>query len=406
MPYYKSNLDVAGAEILNARLQNLGSAPATTAEGRYYYDTTSHTFKYRSDTGWVSVATSVPSTTYDANTIIKADNDDTPIALTVSADTIVGRVTGVNGGVISALTAAQTRTWLGTLDQFTAPSSAISMGSQRVTNVATPTGATDAANMAYVDSVAQGLDIKTAVRVASTGNVNRTSPGAAIDGVTLTAGDRVLLKNQSTGNQNGIYIFNGASSAMTRSTDADTSAEVKSGMFTFVAEGTANSDRGYVLTTDNPITLDTTSLTFTQFSGAGTVVGTSNRISVTGNQIDIDAAYVGQASITTLGTVATGVWHGTAVAVLYGGTGATDIATARSNLGTVGRYVTTVGNGSATSFTVTHSLGSVDVMVELYDTSSKQTVYADITRIDANSVTVGGFITAPSSGAISVVVLG
>lgn len=131
-------------------------------------------------------------------------------------------------------------------------------------------GSTQLATTAYVDAAAAaaaaGLDVKQSVRLGSTANVTISSPGATIDGVTVTNGDRILLKNQTTGSQNGIYIFNGAASAMTRASDADSSIEVTSGMFVFITEGTAGANKGYVLTTPDPITLGTTSLAFTQFS--------------------------------------------------------------------------------------------------------------------------------------------
>ena len=125
----------------------------------------------------------------------------------------------------------------------------------------------------YVDAVKQSLDIKDSVRVASTENIdiaNDLENGDTLDGVTLATGDRVLLKNQSTASENGIYVVV-ASGAASRSEDANASADVTSGMFVWVEEGTANADQGYVLTTNDTINLNTTSLTFTQFSGAGQI---------------------------------------------------------------------------------------------------------------------------------------
>ena len=139
----------------------------------------------------------------------------------------------------------------------------------------------------YVDAVKVGLDFKDSVRVASTANVTISGPGAAIDGITLSSGDRVLLKDQSTGSQNGIYIFNGAASAMTRATDADADAEVTSGMFVFVEAGTVNADNGFVLSTDGTITVGSTALTFTQFSGAGQIVA-GDGMTKSGNQLDVN----------------------------------------------------------------------------------------------------------------------
>ena len=148
-------------------------------------------------------------------------------------------------------------------------------------------GANSLVSKEYVDAVKVGLDFKDSVRVASTGNVTISNPGASIDGVTLSSGDRVLLKNQSTASENGIYVFNGSSSAMTRATDANADAEVTSGMFTFVEEGTVNADSGFVLTTDGSITVGSTSLSFAQFSGAGQITA-GDGMSKTGNTLDVN----------------------------------------------------------------------------------------------------------------------
>ena len=219
-------------------------------------------------------------------------------------------------------------------------------------------GSDSLVNKSYVDSVANGLDVKASVRVATTGNLSASynngngtltasSNGAiSIDGVSLSADDRVLVKDQSTGAQNGFYKVTtvGSGSAafvLTRTPDADAASELTAGAFTFVEEGTANADNGYVLSTDGAITLGTTAITFEQFSGAGQIsagngltktgntidaVGTSNRISVSANAIDIASTYVGQTSITTLGTITTGTWTGTEIAVTSGGTGLTSVA--------------------------------------------------------------------------------
>ena len=165
-------------------------------------------------------------------------------------------------------------------------SGVINASTSRITGVVDPTGAQDAATKAYVDAVKVGLDFKDSVRVASTANLTISGPGAAIDGINLSSGNRVLVKNQSTGSQNGIYVFNGAGSAMTRATDADSNAEVTSGLFVFVEEGTLNSDNGFVLTTDGSITVGSTALVFTQFSGAGQIVAGA-AITKSGNTLNV-----------------------------------------------------------------------------------------------------------------------
>ena len=148
-------------------------------------------------------------------------------------------------------------------------------------------GATSLVSKEYVDAVKVGLDFKDSVRVASTATVTVSGPGAAIDGITLSSNDRVLLKNQSTASENGIYVFNGAASALTRATDADSSAEVTAGLFTFVEEGTVNADSGFVLTTDGTITVGSTALAFAQFSGAGQIVA-GDGMTKSGNQLDVN----------------------------------------------------------------------------------------------------------------------
>ena len=170
-----------------------------------------------------------------------------------------------------------------------AQSSALSLNSQKITNLATPTAAADAATKAYVDDAVQGLSAKDSVRVATTANGTLASAfanGQTVDGVTLATGDRVLLKNQTAGAENGIYTVN-ASGAPTRAVDFDANAEVAKGAFIFVEEGTSNANAGFVLTTDGAITLGTTALAFTQFSGAGQITA-GDGLAKSGNTLSVD----------------------------------------------------------------------------------------------------------------------
>jgi hypothetical protein len=219
-------------------------------------------------------------------------------------------------------------------------------------------GSDSLVNKTYVDNVANGLDVKESVRVSTTGNLSATYVNGAgtltanangaisVDGVSLVLNDRVLVKDQTTQTQNGIYKVTtvGSGSAayvLTRTPDANDAAELTGGVFTFVEEGTANADNGYVATHNGIPTFGTTNIAFDQFSGAGQIsagngltktgntidaVGTSNRISVSANAIDIASTYVGQSSITTLGTIATGTWNADTIGVAYGGTGITSAA--------------------------------------------------------------------------------
>ena len=245
------------------------------------------------------------------------------------------------------------------LSQFAAPNASVSFGSQNITNLADPVNAQDAATKNYVDATAQGLDPKGSVKAATTANIT-LSGTQTIDGIALVAGDRCLVKNQTTTSQNGIYVV--SASTWTRALDMDAWSEVP-GAFTFVEQGSTLADTGWVCTSDQGGTIGTTAITFTQFSGAGTytagnglslsggsfsVTGTTNRISVSGSGVDIAATYVGQSSITTLGTIGTGVWNGSTIGVAYGGTGAT----------TLTGYV----KGSGTSaFTASSTIPNTDI---------------------------------------------
>ena len=165
----------------------------------------------------------------------------------------------------------------------------------RGVNLLDPINPQDAATKNYVDAMKQALDIKDSVRAATTANI--TLAGAqTIDGVSVVVGDRVLVKDQTAGQDNGIYIV--GTVAWTRSGDANTNAEVTAGMFTFVEEGTANGDSGWVLTTNGAITLGTTPLAFSQFSGAGQITAGAG-LTKTGNVIDIGTASTARIVVNT-----------------------------------------------------------------------------------------------------------
>jgi phage-related tail fiber protein len=234
----------------------------------------------------------------------------TSITLTLAATGTAGTYTKVttdskgrvsSGTTLSAsdiptLTAAKisdfdTQVRTNRLDQLAAPTAAVSANSQKITNLADPTSAQDAATKAYVDATKQGLDVKDSVRVATTASIT-LSGTQTVDGVVLVAGDRVLVKDQSTGSANGLYVVV-SGGAWTRAADFDTSAKVTSGAFTFVEEGTANADSGWVLTTDGAVTLGTTALAFTQFSGAGQITAGAG-LTKTGNTLDVGTASSGR----------------------------------------------------------------------------------------------------------------
>lgn len=221
-------------------------------------------------------------------------------------------------------------------------SGAIAMGSNKITGLGTPTAGTDAANKSYVDNVANGLTWKDSVKVASTSNVNLTSHGN-IDSVSINSGDRVLLLGQTNGAQNGIYVSDGTD--LTRAEDMNSDTEF-SGSAVFVESG-SKADVGYVCTNDGNVTVNTTSITFVQFTGAGQLSG-GNGIDISGNTVSADLATNGglQFSSSKLAVKATG-------AVYVDGSGNVT-ATPYINAGIPG------SDGSAT--TLNKTTGTVNVL--------------------------------------------
>ena len=220
----------------------------------------------------------------------------------------------------------------------------------------------------YIDNTRSGLEVKDSVVVATTGNIT-LSGTQTIDGIAVTAGQRVLVKDQTTASQNGIYVV--SASAWSRATDADTADEFNSGCFFFVEKGTENADNGFVMSQDTAINFGTTAITFSQFSGAGQItagvglaktgdtlaVTTGTGITITADNVVIDTAWAGQAAITTVGTIATGTWNATAISATKGGTGINTSSATGVGIVTSGTWTTpaqlTVGYGGTGASTFT-----------------------------------------------------
>jgi hypothetical protein len=288
MPKFLSNIDLLKNQLQNALVHVLASDPGSPTEGQIYYNSTDKVFKFYTGAAWVV---------------------------------------------------------LGRLDQTSAPTADVALNSRKITGLADGTSASDAATKGQVDAASAGLDPKASVRAATIAPGTLATDfenGDTIDGVALVTGDRILIKDQVAGATNGIYTVN-ASGAPTRATDADASAEVTTGLHTFVEEGGTNGDTGWVLTTNGPITLGTTPLVFSKFSAA-----------------------------------ATGVT----------------------------KFAASVGDAVATSIAVTHSLNTTDVQVFVFRVASPHDqVFPDVQITDANNVTVI-FAAAPSSNQYRVVVTG
>lgn len=305
---FSGPINLNGNELQNVRIQNLSANPGSPTAGRIFYNSTDN-FLYVFD----------------------------------------------GGAFRQLMTLTQALTLR--LDQFAAPTSDLNLNNRKITGLADPTAAQDAATKSYVDALVNGIKWKDATRVATTGNIT-LSGLQTIDGVTLVAGDRVAVIAQTSGAQNGIYVA--ASGAWTRSADADSAAEVL-GMAFFVSEGTSNGNKVYVCTTDAPITLGTTSLAFAQTNAGGTSYAQGTGISISGNTISIDTALV------------------------------------------VRKFVAQIGNGSSTSISVTHNLNTKAVQVGLRKLSNDEHWIPDVVSTTVNAVTLS-FGTAPSTNEFEVVI--
>lgn len=454
---FLTNLDLNKNQILKGTFEVRGSDPALddvdNFEGRMIYNSQDDTIKVWSGSAWRPMIYSVVAGGSHTDAIsISGGVGAITITLNLADVDSAGLLSSTFWSLLNGATASNTGSTLAKRD---------SDGRLQIT---TPAADLDAANKAYVDASRTGLDVKASVKFATdavlptftyaagTGGEGATITANAngaltIDGTTFSSptdnGIRILVKNETSTNApyNGIYTLTQAGDAsnpfiLTRAADADTSTEVTPGMFTFVEQGTTWADTGWILSTDGAITVGTTNLSFVQFSAAGQIVagdgltktgntlnvgGTTDRITVTSDNVDIASTYVGQSSITTVGTITTGTWNGNDIAVADGGTGASTESGARTNLaagGTQGSGVSTpvlartvaktIGDGTNTSYTIQHGLGTRDVVVQVYDVGASptyETVITDVVRTDTNNVTVS-FSTAISSNSYRVVITG
>ena len=351
---------------------------------------------YTNNAGTVtSVSLSLPSFITVTNSTVTGSGTLTGVLATQSATHVFAGPT--SGGVaaptfraleatdIPSLTASKisdfdTQVRTSRLDQMAQPTADVNLNNRKIIGLAEPTSHTDAATKGYVDSVVQGLHPKQAVKAATTANLASLSGTLTVDNVSLVVGDRVLVKNQTTASQNGIYVV--ASGSWTRATDADIWDELVSA-YVFVQQGATNADDGFICTVDAGGTLGTTNVTWEIFTSAnqidagagltktGTVIdviGTADRITVNTDSVDIASTYVGQTSITTLGTIATGTWNATTIGVGKGGTGVTSLTTNGILYGGA-----TVGATAQGTWDSTHSIGQL-----LSHNSSGVPVWTDI----------------------------
>jgi hypothetical protein len=471
------SIDLNKNELQNAVIQNLATAPATPLAGQVYYNTTDNQLYIYNGTRWEVAGNAVTSgtlaarpaaATVDAGTIYYATDNylfyysngstwqQTNAFGTVVTETSYGQSsadgtstnyaradhthgtpalgTSIPNAISGAASSAGSATVPSKEDHTHAftPTQDLSMAGYKLTNVATPVTSTDAANKQYVDDVAQGLNIHAASYAATTTNLNATysngtsGVGAtltnadtqaafATDGTTPSLNDRILVKNQTTTSQNGIYILTTVGSGstnwvLTRATDFDTPTEIAGGDFTFVDNGTSLANTGWVCINE-VTTVGTDPIVFEQFSGAGTYTANNGVVlngsvfsfaprSGYGLQTGATGAEIKLATTSGLNlTTDLAVGAGLGISVLTN-TVAIDTTVV------VRKYGADVGDGSATSYTITHNLGTRDVQVTVYDNSAPYAeVICDVNHATTNTITLL-FSVAPTSNQYRVVVQG
>jgi len=392
------DIDLAQNELRNARIQNLASAPSSPVTGQEYYDTTLGKFGVYNGSTWDYMGTSTATGDVSSNTSTSVDGEVAVFSGT--GGKTIKRATGtglakLTSGVLGTATSGTdyapatsgTSALKGdgaggfsnaTLNDVGAATADYSINSHKLTSLADPTSAQDAATKAYVDNAVQGLSWKQAVRAATTTNGTLASAyanGSTVDGVTLATGDRILIKDQTTGSENGIYTVN-ASGAPTRASDANSGTELN-GATVYVTAGTANADTAWTQTVES-VTIGTTATVWTQING-GTVPNAST-------------STAGKVQLAT--QAETEARSNTAKAVTPSGLVNFPL-----------KYAATIGNGSSTSIAVTHNLGNQDVLSQVRDASTNAVVECDVVNT-STTVTTFTFAVAPASNAYKVVIIG
>ena len=422
----------------NATTLNMGQAATTVSIGATTGTTTvRNDFNIASGKEYQINATSILTATTLGSSVVNSSLTSVgTIATGVWQGTDVGVAyggTGTSDGSITG-TGALTFTAGGTntnINLVPNGNGTVDVGSKRITNLATPSSSTDAATRGYVDSVAQGLHVHATAKGATTATLASLS-GATVsysggtqaitwtggtaltstftDGVSFTANttessaSRILVKNEGDvgglgAAYNGIYYVYG-DRELRRSVDANTAAEYIGGDFIFILEGTTYNNTGWVQT-EVITTLDTDSILWDQFSGAGTFIADEVTLTKSGDTFSIKSTYIGQSSITTLGTIGTGTWQGTVIGLTYGGTGKALTASAGGivytdadsmevlGAGTSG-YVLTSGGSGAPSWTNATDANTTSAIVQRDGSGnfSAGTITASLTGTASNASAV------------------
>ncbi len=393
---FVTNLDLNKNELQNARVQNLATAPGSPVEGQIYYDTGDDIIYFRSASSWVGLGagdlTSIVAGTGLSGTSLTGPIPTLNLANTAVTAAAYGSATAVGTFTVDAqgrLTAAANAT-------IAIASTAVTDFTEAVQDVAGAAiaGTANEITVTYNDgagtiTLSQPDDVTIGGVLTVTGNLVVNGTTTTVNSTTTTVDDPIFTLGGDTApgsddnKDRGIeFRYHTGSAAKVGYFGYDDST----GYFTYIPDATNNTE---------------------VFSG------TQGTISVLAYNIGANTVLSGTtlgstivtSSLTAVGTIATGTWAATDVAVAHGGTGASTAAAARTNLGATTKVTGTIGDGSATAIAVTHSLGTDDVVVEVYDASNKETVICDVDRTSTDAVTLT-FASAPASNAYKVVVIG
>jgi len=391
---FVTNLDLNKNELQNARVQNLATAPGSPVEGQIYYDTGDDTIYFRNASAWINIAGDISGVT--AGTGLTGGGTSGVVTVTLANTAVTAAAYGSATAVATFTVDAQGRLTAAANATIAIPSTAVTDFTEAVQDVAGAAiaGTANEITVTYNDgagtiTLSQPDDVTVGGVLTVTGNLVVNGTTTTVNSTTTTVDDPIFTLGGDTApssddnKDRGIeFRYHTGSAAKVGYFGYDDST----GYFTYIPDATNNTE---------------------VFSG------TQGTISVLAYNIGANAVLSGTtlgstivtSSLTAVGTIATGTWAATDVAVAHGGTGASTAAAARTNLGATTKVTGTIGDGSATAIAVTHSLGTDDVVVEVYDATSKETVICDVDRTSTNAVTLT-FASAPASNAYKVVIIG